>query len=117
MKRLTILLVMLLIALPNVVRAETVAWTLPTQYVDNSVISVPDRSSIVVGLYANGSKFTSAPPGAASWTGTLPLARGVVGTYSLTATLNELESAQSAGVVYTVPFVPTKPPAALSVTP
>ncbi len=117
MKRLTILLGMLLILAPMVVKAETVSWTLPSLYTDNTAISLTDRALIVVGLYANGSKFTSASPGAITWTGTLPLARGVAGTYTLTATLNGLESVQSAGINYTIPFVPTKAPAAMSITP
>ena len=114
--RKAMLAILLLVVLTVPALAETVSWTLPTQYVDNTAISVPDRSSIVVGLYANGSKFTSAGPGATSWTGTLPLARGVSGTYTLTSTLNGLESVQSGGVSYTVPFAPTKAPAALSIT-
>jgi len=115
MKRLALITIML--GLATAAWAETISWTLPTQYTDNTAISPADQAQIVTNLYVNGTKFASSAPGATSWTGTLPLARGVPGTYTATAVLHGVESAPSPGVTYTVPFIPTKSPGALSITP
>lgn len=120
MKRLLILLGMLLILIPNVVKAGIVSWTLPTQYaIDNTAIDPADVATLVtevqVGTSATG-----------PWSA---LGASTAGASSLTATTqrNRYYQARSGWPSdnvwsdYCSPFywgkAKSKAPAALSITP
>jgi hypothetical protein len=67
-------LVLCLVVLPLVVGAETITWTLPTTYTDNTTISAADKARITVYLrgYKSGSPaaktyFGETRNGAATW--------------------------------------------------
>lgn len=120
---LVIFCLVLILGILTTARAETVSWSLPTTYVDGSAVTPADQAKIVIHLFsgsaANGPwiEFTKTASGATSWTGRLPAARGVPAFYAITAELNALQSAYSASVGYTVPFVATDTPGSLTIKP
>ena len=120
MKRIIVLLA-LFVAAPAI--AETISWTNPTTYADNTAISAADRALIKNYLrYRIGTGtwgyLGETTGGKLSWTGTLPAAVGVAAGYSVSAALTgadgvERDSAPSPEVSYTRPF-PVKVPVAPS---
>jgi len=107
---------------------ETISWTNPTTGVDNTGATVPLTTTEQAALKNNlryklgtgmSTLFGTTTGGKASWTGTLPVAEGVLATYTVSAALLgadgiERESAESNGTVYTRPFPPGKTPGAPS---
>jgi hypothetical protein len=125
-KTMLVLLAMVILALGSIVQAETVSWINPTAYNDGTTIAPADQVKIVTHLFSSVTQSTPWPwpefaktaPGATQWVGTLPIARGLLGYYTITSELNSLQSAQFTPVVgYTSPFIATAPPSTLLIKP
>lgn len=125
MKRLLISLVLFFMASP--VFAQTITWTLPSQYTDNTSISVGDQATITTKIYyattsvgcATGTLFQTILNGATSWgPGALPVTgKGSTTYYCGTAIIpaHGLESAKGPPTAYTVPFVAPKAPDVINI--
>jgi hypothetical protein len=121
MRKSIIVLLALFVAAPVI--AETINWTNPTTYTDNTAIAAADQAKIKTYLrWRTGAGawtyFSETAGGKQSWTGTLPAAVGVTAGYSVSAALTgadgiERDSAFSPEVSYTRPF-PVKVPGAPS---
>ena len=104
--------------------AETFTWQNPTEYVDGTPISSQDQAKIKIHIYwstsSNGpwTEFATVENGANQWIGTPPVARGVTAYYTLRAELNgQFSDYMTPAVAYTRPFVPTKSPSGLTISP
>jgi hypothetical protein len=133
-----------LVLLPLMVGAETIEWTLPTQYVDNTAISAADQARITVYLrgYKKGSTaktyFGETRGGLTAWSdnvmvrmnywgvenavpGWVPIKAGdnVLVTVSAAIVWNgvEYDGPESAPYAWTIPGGPVTPPPPPPTTP
>lgn len=100
--------------------SETVSWTNPTTDNTGVALSAADQAALTNYLrYKVGTGawtyFGETRDGKTSWTGTLPVAAGVAADYTVSAALRgsdgiERDSAMSAPMNYTVPFLPGPTP-------
>jgi hypothetical protein len=116
--------VLMLMVLPVWVLAETLTWTNPTQYTDGSAISPEDQAKLKTHIYwstksdSGWVEFAVVENGANTWAGQLPANRGVTAYYTLRSELNGLLSDyMSPSVSYVRPFIPTKAPSGLTISP
>jgi len=118
-----ILMVLASLFMPVFVFGETIAWENPTEYVDGTPLSEQERGQLRTHLYWSLSsggpwtEFAVVGNGANSWTGKLPASKGAVAYYTAKSELNSLLSDYAEVVSYTVPFVPTKKPGGLTISP
>ena len=118
-----IILVFLFLIVPTLAFSETITWTNPTEYTDGSPISSQDQAALKTHIYwgtsANGpwTEFALVENGANTWSGKLPAARGQLAYYTLKSELHNLLSDYCTPVSYTVPFIPTKSPVGLTISP
>lgn len=125
MKKLCLIAVIaLVLSVGGLAFGETFSWTNPTEYTDGSPISSQDQGKIKTHIYwstsGNGpwTEFAMVENGASQWVGTPPAQRGVQAYYTLRAELNGLLSDyMMPAVAYTRPFVPTKSPSGLTISP
>jgi hypothetical protein len=112
-------LFLLLFAVPNVVKAGTVEWTLPSLYTDNTAIDAADQATLVtevqLGISATGpwSALGTSTAGASSLIATTPRNRYYQARCGWPSV--------NVWSVYCPPFYwsspPTKAPGALSIKP
>jgi hypothetical protein len=124
-----LLLVLLLVAAAGNAAGETISWSNPAKYADNTAIASDNQAKIKNYLrYRVGTGswtyFAETTGGKTSWTGTLPVAEGVTAGYSVSAALTgadgmERDSAYSPEVKYMRPFAVRIPgaPSGVAISP
>jgi len=120
MKRRVFLFALCLIAAWKVAGAETISWSLPTTYTDNTAISISDQALIVVRVYHGTTALASTllatgAAGVTSWTGAIPYAKGQTAYFRARAELYGMTSDYSATYSYTVPFSAPKEPTTINI--
>lgn len=124
MKKILVLLVLLTI--PALSQAATISWDNPTTYTDATPIPTAAQATLTTKIYyattaagcATGTLFQTVLNGAQTWVGTLPVtAKGSTTYYCATSTIpaEGQESAKSAAVSYTVPFVAPSAPVVINI--
>lgn len=107
---------------------QTVTWTNPTTYTDNTAISAAAQATITTRLFYDVDQlgtptlFATVTNGVTTWTGALPTAcaaKGFTCYYTATASIpaeGDVQSAYAPYVSYTVPYVAPLTPTSITIT-
>ena len=117
MKKILIgLLILFIFALSGSALSETFTWSNPTVYEDGSAIPTVKLALIKTHLFWGSAiggpwtEFAVVIGGVATYVGTPPPARGVIAYYTMTAELDNTQSAYMLpAVAYTRPFIACNP--------
>jgi hypothetical protein len=122
MKLLKSILVVLFLLITVNAYALTLAWDLPTKYIDGTNISTADQAQIITYLFwrpnttTSWAQFATITSGVKTWAGTAPVGPGVPADYTATAELRAVKSGYSNIVSWTIPYPTPNAPVLNSVT-